>query len=30
MYYLAKRQEIIRLTEQLIEAINNGDLETYR
>ncbi|CRL07178.1 CLUMA_CG020164, isoform C [Clunio marinus] len=25
----ARRQEIIKMTEQLIEAINNGDFETY-
>ncbi|KAF3836808.1 hypothetical protein F7725_004272 [Dissostichus mawsoni] len=25
----ARKQEIIKVTEQLIEAINNGDLETY-
>uniref|UniRef100_A0A182PNT9 Calcium/calmodulin-dependent protein kinase II association-domain domain-containing protein n=1 Tax=Anopheles epiroticus TaxID=199890 RepID=A0A182PNT9_9DIPT len=25
----ARRQEIIKITEQLIEAINNGDYETY-
>lgn len=27
--HLARRQEIIKMTEQLIEAINNGDFETY-
>lgn len=25
----ARRQEIIKMTEQLIEAINNGDFEAY-
>lgn len=25
----ARKQEIIKLTEQLIEAINNGDFEAY-
>lgn len=25
----ARKQEIIRLTEQLIEAVNNGDFESY-
>lgn len=24
-----RRQEIIKMTEQLIEAINNGDFDTY-
>ncbi|XP_041066012.1 calcium/calmodulin-dependent protein kinase type II subunit beta isoform X49 [Carcharodon carcharias] len=27
--YRARKQEIIKLTEQLIEAINNGDFEAY-
>jgi Calcium/calmodulin dependent protein kinase II association domain len=27
--YLARRQEIIKMTEQLIEAINNGDFDAY-
>lgn len=26
---LARKQEIIKVTEQLIEAINNGDFEAY-
>lgn len=25
----ARKQEIIKITEQLIEAINNGDFEAY-
>jgi Calcium/calmodulin dependent protein kinase II association domain len=25
----ARRQEIIKMTEQLIEAINNGDFDAY-
>lgn len=25
----ARKQEIIKVTEQLIEAINNGDFEAY-
>lgn len=25
----ARKQEIIKMTEQLIEAINNGDFEAY-
>lgn len=25
----ARRQEIIKMTEQLIEAINNGDFDSY-
>uniref|UniRef100_A0AAZ3RU38 calcium/calmodulin-dependent protein kinase n=1 Tax=Oncorhynchus tshawytscha TaxID=74940 RepID=A0AAZ3RU38_ONCTS len=28
-HYLARKQEIIKVTEQLIEAINNGDFEAY-
>lgn len=27
--FLARKQEIIKVTEQLIEAINNGDFEAY-
>uniref|UniRef100_A0A8C9WDN0 calcium/calmodulin-dependent protein kinase n=1 Tax=Scleropages formosus TaxID=113540 RepID=A0A8C9WDN0_SCLFO len=27
--FLARKQEIIKITEQLIEAINNGDFEAY-
>ena len=27
--HLARRQEIIKMTEQLIEAINNGDFDAY-
>lgn len=26
---IARKQEIIKITEQLIEAINNGDFEAY-
>lgn len=26
---LARRQEIVKMTEQLIEAINTGDFEAY-
>lgn len=26
---LARKQEIIKMTEQLIEAINNGDFDAY-
>lgn len=25
----ARKQEIIKITEQLIEAVNNGDFEAY-
>lgn len=28
-FYLARKQEIIKITEQLIEAVNNGDFEAY-
>lgn len=28
-YFAARKQEIIKVTEQLIEAINNGDFEAY-
>lgn len=27
--FAARKQEIIKVTEQLIEAINNGDFEAY-
>jgi len=27
--HTARRQEIIKMTEQLIEAINNGDFDAY-
>lgn len=27
--HAARRQEIIKMTEQLIEAINNGDFDAY-
>lgn len=27
--FTARRQEIIKMTEQLIEAINTGDFEAY-
>lgn len=27
---IVRRQEIIKITEQLIEAINNGDFDTYK
>lgn len=27
--YSARKQEIIKITEQLIEAVNNGDFEAY-
>lgn len=26
---VARKQEIIKITEQLIEAVNNGDFEAY-
>jgi calcium/calmodulin-dependent protein kinase (CaM kinase) II len=29
MNMTARRQEIIKMTEQLIEAINNGDFDAY-
>lgn len=29
MFIIARRQEIIKMTEQLIEAINNGDFDAY-
>lgn len=29
IFLLARRQEIIKMTEQLIEAINTGDFEAY-
>lgn len=29
LYFAARKQEIIKVTEQLIEAINNGDFEAY-
>uniref|UniRef100_A0A3Q4FZF4 Calcium/calmodulin-dependent protein kinase type II subunit beta-like n=2 Tax=Neolamprologus brichardi TaxID=32507 RepID=A0A3Q4FZF4_NEOBR len=29
MFTAARKQEIIKITEQLIEAINNGDFEAY-
>jgi Calcium/calmodulin dependent protein kinase II association domain len=28
-FMTARRQEIIKMTEQLIEAINNGDFDAY-
>lgn len=28
-YVAARKQEIIKVTEQLIESINNGDFEAY-
>lgn len=28
-YVIARKQEIIKVTEQLIESINNGDFEAY-
>uniref|UniRef100_A0A8C5B1P2 calcium/calmodulin-dependent protein kinase n=1 Tax=Gadus morhua TaxID=8049 RepID=A0A8C5B1P2_GADMO len=28
-YYLTRKQEIIKITEQLIEAVNNGDFDAY-
>ncbi len=27
--YIARKQEVIKITEQLLEAINSGDYETY-
>lgn len=27
--FVARRQEIIKMTEQLIEAINNSDFDAY-
>lgn len=27
--FAARKQEIIKMTEQLIEAVNNGDFEAY-
>lgn len=29
IFVAARRQEIIKMTEQLIEAINNGDFDAY-
>lgn len=29
MFTAARKQEIIKITEQLIEAINNGDFDAY-
>uniref|UniRef100_A0A672LSY2 calcium/calmodulin-dependent protein kinase n=1 Tax=Sinocyclocheilus grahami TaxID=75366 RepID=A0A672LSY2_SINGR len=29
LYQIARKQEIIKITEQLIEAVNNGDFEAY-
>lgn len=28
-YVIGRKQEIIKVTEQLIESINNGDFEAY-
>lgn len=29
IFSLARKQEVIKVTEQLLEAINTGDFETY-